>query len=628
MTRTLSTKLITGICEKLTRGKRVRRNLPLWGRVHIDRPLPFLCVYRRPEDRAVEGTDQLLLGEASYLIASGEPSLEPSLSALVAEITATQVEAFGSFLVIELWARPEEAVSVPKDDALPRPGFRILAHEQGVPEAALFTLQNSLSKVTLRQQPAVVSVSYVAQCAPPGMRPVLTAAQAGNLHCALLGLEVDPVYRDPDTGELLPFALDTLRHKVTRALQQTFYTFAHEHTTQRPASYQELGRHAMTNAVWETDKRLAAISENFDVLLHVTPVNTPAAWRQFQSKGYGAMPEFHYRPRAAQPASLKRELYQIPLDQIEDPTLAHLFAEKRDELDRQITLYADRGTARFLYGSMQLFGIVDAELLQTANDLIEQVPDREKPGGATLDAQAFAALAQAELDYYRRRDPSLTSTVEVRDDVAGILVSSGNFLISSDVHIAQARAQATLQHEIGTHVLTHHNGRHQPFRQLYGGMAGYEALQEGLAVHAEYLAGALNPSRLRLLAGRVVAVHSVECGADFVETFRLLKDQYEFTPYTAFTVAMRVHRGGGYTKDAVYLRGLAMLLEYLGRGGDLEQLLIGKVTMGYLPLLQELRWRKVLKPGKLRPRYLDDPQSAARLQRLRDKPVLMALLED
>jgi len=43
----------------------------------------------------------------------------------------------------------------------------------------------------------------------------------------------------------------------------------------------------------------------------------------------------------------------------------------------------------------------------------------------------------------------------------------------------------------------------------------FEALQEGLAVVAEYLVGGLNRSRMRLLAGRVRAVASLVAGADF-----------------------------------------------------------------------------------------------------------------
>src|SRR5690606_17407786 len=126
------------------------------------------------------------------------------------------------------------------------------------------------------------------------------------------------------------------------------------------------------------------------------------------------------------------------------------------------------------------------------------------------------------------------------------------------------RVDALLQHEIGTHVVTFANGSAQPLGLLATGLAGYEELQEGLAVLSEHLVDGLDTSRLRLLAARVVAVRSVIDGADFVETYRLLAEEHDVDPTTAFTVAMRVHRGGGLTKDAVYLRGLVRLLGYLG----------------------------------------------------------------
>ncbi len=98
-----------------------------------------------------------------------------------------------------------------------------------------------------------------------------------------------------------------------------------------------------------------------------------------------------------------------------------------------------------------------------------------------------------------------------------------------------------------------------------------------------------------------------------------------FDARTAFTVAMRVFRGGGYTKDQVYLRGLASLLDYLGEGGDLDKLLIGKVSLEFIPLIEELRWRRVLKPPCLLPRYFDLPVANERLARLRRKPAVATL---
>lgn len=76
-------KLISAIIAQLTRNSKVRRNLPEWGRVHIDRQLPFLCVYRQPPLRPDSATERLVLGEASYLLASGSPNIHLSLSHLV-----------------------------------------------------------------------------------------------------------------------------------------------------------------------------------------------------------------------------------------------------------------------------------------------------------------------------------------------------------------------------------------------------------------------------------------------------------------------------------------------------------------------------------------------------------------
>ncbi|TFH66390.1 MAG: DUF1704 domain-containing protein, partial [Gemmatimonadales bacterium] len=68
---------------RIADGKRVRRTLPSGGRLHVDRPLPFLCVYRKPARRPDEGTDQLVTTEASYLVASGAPRHREELRRLL-----------------------------------------------------------------------------------------------------------------------------------------------------------------------------------------------------------------------------------------------------------------------------------------------------------------------------------------------------------------------------------------------------------------------------------------------------------------------------------------------------------------------------------------------------------------
>ncbi|MDP2400706.1 MAG: DUF1704 domain-containing protein, partial [Actinomycetota bacterium] len=174
---------------------------------------------------------------------------------------------------------------------------------------------------------------------------------------------------------------------------------------------------------------------------------------------------------------------------------------------------------------------------------------------------------------------------------------------------------ALLQHEIGTHVVTHHNGRAQPLRLLALGLPGYDELQEGLAVLGEYLAGGLTPERLRLLAGRVVAVHAMLDGAEFPECWSLLV-QRGFTQRAAFTIAARVYRGGGLTKDAMYLRGLVGILEYMGEGCDFDRLFLGKYAIRHVPVMDELLLRKVLSPPLVLPRYLQREDALERLARL------------
>ena len=129
----------------------------------------------------------------------------------------------------------------------------------------------------------------------------------------------------------------------------------------------------------------------------------------------------------------------------------------------------------------------------------------------------------------------------------------------------------------------------------------------------------------RTLAGRVVAARAVSDGSEFVETYRLLTDEYGITARGAFQIAARVHRSGGFVKDAVYLRGLRSVVEYLGDGGRLDTLLVGKIAADHAPVVEELQRRRVLRPAPLRPSYLDHPDAHYRTERLRDNGDLVAL---
>ncbi|HSJ10424.1 MAG TPA: tyrosine/phenylalanine carboxypeptidase domain-containing protein, partial [Longimicrobiales bacterium] len=153
---------------------------------------------------------------------------------------------------------------------------------------------------------------------------------------------------------------------------------------------------------------------------------------------------------------------------------------------------------------------------------------------------------------------------------------------------------------------------------LSTGLADYDELQEGLAVFAEYGVGGLSASRMRVLAARVLAAHSMEHGAEFIETFRLLTTEHGFARGTAFDITERVHQCGGFNRDMIYLRGLLRLVEHLRAGGALEPLYVGKVAAKHIEIIDELLSRGVLVPPPLLPRWLDLPGAADRIDAVRN----------
>lgn len=614
----------------LAGSERLRRRLPGGGQVHVDRPLPFLSVYRRPPGVEDIDTEELILGEASYLVASGEPDLHEGVSSLVLAVAETMVEVFGGFLLVEIWRAPAGDERGGSERSVRRPTFSVQSGSLRPDDPTIENLRYVLSGIPLRPAPLEVEVAATEVAHPLQLPPLISAERMAALPCHTIGIEVQPVYRQAKTGTPYPVVFRVARRGLTRALRQTFYHFAITHTSHRPEHHDTLGRRSAINAVWEADQRLREIDDSFDFLLQVTPVNTASAWVEFERSRFEREPASDYRPLVVNVSQLKRKLFAIRTEGLEDPTLAHLLDDKRNELDRQITMLADRNTPRFRYGSLQVYGGVDDDLLTLANDVLEQLPPHEPRADSEriFSSEEFARAGEKEIAHYREADPEMSATARVRGDISGMMVAKGHLLVGEDAEVPESRVEAMLHHEVGTHVVTHHNGRSQPLGLLATGLAGYNELQEGLAVTAEYLAGALGRTRMRVLAARVVAVRAMIDGATFVEAFRLLARDHDFEGDPAFKICMRVYRSGGFTKDATYLRGLVRMLDYLRSGGSLEPLYIGKISFAHIALVEELRWRRLLHAPPLTPRYFNLPEAVDRLARLRNGITVLDMISE
>lgn len=614
--------LIDGVCRQLKDGGSVRESLPDGGILSIDRLRPFLCVYRHSAGRPDAGTDSLVRGEASYLMVPGNAPARKGLRPLVRRLAETANERYGAFFIIEVWSSPDDQVPVEKhpktgEVLLPAPRFTIHERAPERPGPSVNEMIFALEQMQLHGRAAEIEILLKGVAHPPGAKQLIDQKSGLKINCFVVGLEILPVYRNPETGDVYPDVLREMQEAVGRALRKAFFTFSLRRTSTQPEHWFALGRSRLPKLVWEVDRKLSEIGSQFSFLLQVTPINSAAAWNDFQASGFKNPPTFNYRPLPADPLLLKRKVNNVRTEKIVDVTLAHVLRQTQDELDRMLTMLTDIGTPRFLPGSLQVFGSVEPSLLALAEEML-QAP---RPASAGADdspavkASDFARRASREIRAYRKMLPSFAAKAELREDMySGLMVSSGQLLIGRETSIPSGRVEALLAHEVGTHLVTFYNGQVQPMRLLSTGLAGYDSLQEGLAVLSEFLVGGLTNGRLRMLAARVVAAHMMSQGIPFPETWERLVDEFDLEQKPAWTVTMRVYRGGGLTKDAVYLRGLVEILDYLGGGGELAPLFTGKLAVQHVPVIRELMYREILKSPPVIPRYMSHSSAAANLE--------------
>jgi uncharacterized protein (TIGR02421 family) len=591
-------------------GKPIREDFENGGRLHIDRPLPFICVYLGEiQDCAARGVAS---ANASYLIAPHAAVAAP----IIASIEEAMIERFGHFVVLDVGELEQDELL--SEDAPYLPPFEILisATDQAATQTALSTFKTAVESVEVKYR-----------------SPRVSAIQsADDVHACLAALLPDfpvitvrfaPIYRQPDSDEIYP---DLRRRTVANIFDaglRAVSAFMVANQVLELPTHRALGRKAFVDAVSRADRSIDEIAESFDFLLAVTPINADAAWLEFRSGGFQRAPRFLYRPLTVQVGARKRTLFSIALENLEDPVLFDLYREKQQELDLQLSMLSARETPTFVELGRALYGPVEPSLLAVAEDILTKTStggSRAGEGGTGggADCHFVERHAQAMIDDYHAQYSGFEASVALRDDLPpGLMVSGDCLLISRSTKMARHRVEALLSHEIGVHLLTYFNGSAQGLRLFRSGLSGYEGLQEGLAVFAEYLAGGLTTGRLRLIAARVVGCAAMLDGASFEETFRILVKDHGFPELGAFNLVLRLYRGGGLAKDAIYLRGLYEVLDHLGKGGSLDPFWMGKISASHFGIMQELNTRGLLKAPQVRPAFLSHAGAMRRLERAR-----------
>jgi len=275
-------------------------------------------------------------------------------------------------------------------------------------------------------------------------------------------------------------------------------------------------------------------------------------------------------------------------------------------------MLAGIGTKQFHIQSVNLYGSPQADLLQCdvrPLDLARMLDyvlgsfhnldiNLDAKDTHTSTAQQLATRMGAVLG---RHFGESAPKIEIVDHLSSNALAGARYIrLRKDAVFSDRDLSQLVQHEAFVHIATSLNGAaqtHFPF--LAAGHPGTTRTQEGLAVFAELISGAMDPSRMLRLADRVLAIQMSMDGADFLELYRFFGERTH-DEFSAFENARRIVRGGlvegggPFTKDSVYLEGLVRVHNFLRiavqetRVDTIRLLFAGKMDIEDMPAITTL----------------------------------------
>ena len=335
--------------------------------------------------------------------------------------------------------------------------------------------------------------------------------------------------------------------------------------------------------LFEIDHKIDELVKKIEMLNYVNPNNIETEKAKFFNSKYLTDPKFTYPKRDFDKFSLHKEFFALKIDDIEDERLRDFYEDIIYFYSGLIQCIETIGKGkRFYYNSLRSFGTPTENDVENAKFILHFDSEDEndslfQPKYSASESHQFFREYSKNYDFsYEIKNSFTMGAIAMVSNTAQALVLNENHTFS------QNEINILTNHEIGVHMVTTMNGMLHPLKIFSHGFPNNEETQEGLAVFSEYMSGNLTIKRLKELAYRVLAVDSLAKGYDFSRTFRLLHNGYDLDREQAFYITVRAHRGGGFTKDYLYLTGLKKIYNYHLEGKDLSLLLTGKVSLEFV----------------------------------------------
>ena len=351
-------------------------------------------------------------------------------------------------------------------------------------------------------------------------------------------------------------------------------------------------------SLFEIDRNLDRLVREIDLLNYLNPLNIELEKKRFFASKFSEEPVFNYRKIKFNPFQLQRQLFDQRLEDIPDEDIRKMYHDTIYEYSGLVQCVASVGKKnKFFYNSLRVFGTPQEKDVKNAKFILhfhkEEDAEEMVPRYNADQAQAyFQAFGEKYPFRFRiKQTNSITAAAMALNTTQTLVVKKNRKFSDNDLKILA-------NHEIGVNMLTTFNGLNQPLRIFSHGFSNHHLTQAGLAVFSEYMSDSLTLKRMKELAYRVLAADSLIKGYSFSDTFDLLYNQYKLDKDTAWSITLRAHRGGGFTKDYQYLSGLKKVYDYYSAGKKMGLLLTGKVSIEDVPLIEKLQERELAEKNR------------------------------